>query len=329
MSTDGQPSYVDLILQKFTPVRCSTSWIGEETALDEGTKQTMAAIFGAKGKRLKGSKSLFNLGHPLYLACTSIRSQAKAYLKRNSRAFEGPVRLVLNEDVEEVHRTLLRFGSDLEAAAMKLQNGWEDKDKVDEAGYPVYENGVRVIEPGVVDRTGLGELYDSEDYRKWRDSIAAEFAIRPLYPSISAPESLNEISDAAASYAYAAAQRRIESSLVAWEEEMAKQFIKLVKHFKEMMGFDDNGNPRRFQNATVDNLNNFFEQFRRFDIGSSPMMNAAVDEAQRALGDTGYTELKNSDRLRRILGEEFGEVEKQLETIVTGQDVGRMYELDT
>lgn len=300
------PTFVALIRRRFTPMRVETTWIGEERTVDKTNRTTLAAIVGAKDNRLRASKKIIDTKHELYTACTAIRSQARQFMKANSRAFDASIRLVVNDEVSVVHNKIMELGAQLDGAAMRLQNGFVD----------------------VVKRDDLGKLYSKEDYAKFIANVAAQFSLRPTYPSIDPPPALADVSDAAASYAIQCANARIAGSLQLAEQEFASEFQKLVSHFVEMMGFDENGNPRRFQEATLNNLNEFFARFRRFDIGSSPALNAAVDEAAAALSDTTHSDLINSERLRGVVGRELGRVSQQLSRLVVESDVERAFELD-
>jgi hypothetical protein len=81
-------------------------------------------------------------------------------------------------------------------------------------------------------------------------------------------------------------------------QAFATELQRLTAHLAERLTGLHDGQPKVFRDSAVENLREFFEQFRRLNIRSSPELDALVEQAQQTISGIEPQTLRDSNRLR-------------------------------
>src|SRR5438309_658023 len=103
------------------------------------------------------------------------------------------------------------------------------------------------------------------------------------YPNIEPPAYLKQIHPKLYEDECARIQARFEEAVRLTEQALMTKLHELVAHLAERLSGDADGKPKKFKDSSIENLNSFFEEFRRLDVGSSGELQRLVDQAQQAV----------------------------------------------
>lgn len=287
-------TYVQRLMEETIACRVMHEKLGTRRALAQHQVTEAAEVFDAEPGRLSASKRIIDTTHPAYRACTQVRRDATQYWKDCTIPYPEPgVRLLRRSRIDEFTARMTEFRTALDAAAVGLQAAW--------------------TELRAQAREALGELFAEDDYP---ENVAAEFAIEWDFPSTDPPEYLRRLQPAL----YEAEKQRIQSrfaeAVTMTEQAFVGQFQQLVTHLVERLTGGLDGKPKTFRESTVENLREFFADFRKLDIGSSAELRTLVDQADRALGGATAEELRDNAAVSAALGAQLGQIATSLDSMM-------------
>ena len=95
-----------------------------------------------------------------------------------------------------------------------------------------------------------------------------------------------------------------------------------VFQWNDLDGLAPSGSSRRLRgggwqsDAAIGNLREFFERFRRLNIRSSPELDALVAQAQQTINGVEPQTLRDSNRLRQMVANDFTRIEAAVEELL-------------
>ena len=126
-------------------------------------------------------------------------------------------------------------------------------------------------------RRRLGDLFDPADYPP---SLAPLFGLSWDLPAVEPPDYLRRLSPRLYEQECDRVRQRFERAVELAETAFAQELASLVEHLRERLTGGENGGPRVFRDSAVENLTDFFEQFRRLSVGGNEELNTVVAEAE-------------------------------------------------
>lgn len=286
-------------------VKVSFSWLGTRRSLSDSQTRQAATQFDADAELVSAYKKLIDTKHPAFKAVTAVKNQVISYWRGITMPYpiEG-VRLIKRDDIETFDNRMQQFRDDLQAAVANLQLEYESlKTRA---------------------REHLGALYDPADYPA---SLEGEFSITWEYPPVEPPRYLMNFNPELYEAEQQRIQQRFEQAVTMAENAFAEQLQALVSHLVERLT-DNNDGPKKFQNSTVENFREFYEQFRRLNVRGNTELEALVSRANNLISGVDPQELrKNADR-RQELREQMHEVQHTLDNLLSNQPRRRVMRMD-
>jgi hypothetical protein len=96
-------------------------------------------------------------------------------------------------------------------------------------------------------------------------------------------------------------RERFESAVELAEQAFATKLQRLTALLAERLTGIHDGQPKVFRDSAVENLQEFFERFRRLNIRSSSGLDMLVKEAQHVITGIEPQQLRDSVRLRQMV----------------------------
>ena len=162
-------------------------------------------------------------------------------------------------------------------------------------------------------RQRLGSLYNSGDYP---ESLAAMFGIEFDFPSVDAPDYLQQLNPVLYEEECRRVQARFDEAVRLAEEAFTAELAKLVSHLTERLSGTDDGKPRIFRDSAVENLTEFFERFRQLNIRSNEQLDRLVADAQGIVRGIEPQALRDDAGLRQHVASEMSRVESVLDGLL-------------
>ena len=159
----------------------------------------------------------------------------------------------------------------------------------------------------------LGRLYNSDDYPA---SMIGLFDVFVDHPNVTVPDYLRHFAPNLYSEESEKIRNRFEQAVKLAEDAFFGELSKLIEHLTERLSGTDDGKPKIFRDTVVTNLTEFFERFRRLNIGSSEELDRMVAEVRRIVGDTTPDDLRGSSSLRQQVAMELSRVQASLDGLM-------------
>lgn len=287
-------------------VELSFTWMGTQRKLEDRQTKQAAESFHADVRNLRASKVLIDTKHPAYKAATTVRSQARQFLRGISLPYpQDGIRLIKLDDLERFEAQMLQFRARLNDAVATLREHY-DAIKADA-------------------RERLGALYNPADYPASLDGV---FSLNWEYPSIEPPQYLLDYNPALYRQQQAAVQARFERAVVLAENAFGERLQELIAHLLERLNGVSTGDTKRFSNSTVENFAEFAAEFRRMNIRGNTQLEALIDRAQSIVSGVDSKAVKANSDLRQNLSEQMGAVRDALDTLLANQPRRRVMRMD-
>ncbi len=275
-------------------MRLQFTWFGTRKSLSPQQKDQAAQSFGAEGQFLSAGKKLFDTRHHRFKAVTAVRHRATAYFQGMSLPYPEPaIRLVRQEDVDELQARMGQFAEELAAAVEALD--------------------AEFYELRLAAREQLGRLYCEADYPA---SLAGLFTMAWDFPSVEPPEYLRRLSPQLYRQECQRVSARFDEAVQLAEQMFLSELGELVSHLAERLSGDADGKPKAFRDSSVENLTEFFQRFSRLNIRSNDELQALVDEAQAVVRGVGPQQLRDSSALRGQVSGELARVQDALDALM-------------
>ncbi len=142
------------------------------------------------------------------------------------------------------------------------------------------------------------------------------FDVAVDFPSVEPPEYLRHLSPSLYRQESERIRNRFDEAVRLAEESFLGELSKLVEHLTDRLSGGNDGKPKIFRDTVVTNLVDFFERFRRLNIGSSEELDKMVDDVRRIVGNTSEGELRNNANLRQHVATKLSRVQSQLDGLM-------------
>lgn len=262
-------------------VRFRQDKFGVRRALTATQQKTAADTFKAQARAIHATKQLIDTTAPEWRAVTKIISRARSYWSAVTIPYpEDGVRLIRRDRVDEFTNTMTEFAIELDEARKGLREA-----------YTRLRNDAR---------TRLGDLFDAEDYPP---TIDDEFEIAWDFVSLAAPEFLKTLNPALYDAEQKKLAARFDEAIRMAEEAFTVELQTLVGHLVERLQPSDDGKPKVFRDAAVENLSEFFGRFKQMTSGSNKELDQLVENAQQVVQGLTPAELRKDVTVRdRVSG---------------------------
>ena len=275
-------------------MRLSFTWFGALKTLSPEQKAEAANAFGAEGDVLSAGKKLIDSRHPKFKAVTAIKTRAVSYFKGISLPYpESGIRLIKQDDIGAVNVQMTSFKAELVEAVEQLDRHF---DELKEAA-----------------RQRLGALYDSTDYPL---SLLGMFDVSWDFPSVEPPPYLQQLSPELYQQECRRVQARFDEAVQLAEQAFFDELSKIVSHLTERLSGQVDGKPKVFRDSAVDNLTEFFNRFRQFNIRSNEQLDELVEDAQRIVQGVQPQSLRNNQALRQQVATQLSGVQSVLDSLL-------------
>jgi len=297
MSTTLEPPAIDVVARlrrETTALRLSFHWLGTRKTLSRSQRSEAARPFEAAGDFLSAGKKLLDTTHPRFRQVTSVRHRAGAYVQGVSLPYPEPgIRLIRRDHLDDVQERLTQFELELGHQAAQLDEAYE--------------------ELKASARRQLGRLFASSDYPT---SLREEFAMSWDFPSVDPPDYLRRLSPALYREEAARVAARFDEAVQLGEQMFLSELSDLVTHLSERLSGRSDGKPKIFRDSAVENLQEFFERFRRLHLGGEDQLEEIVTRAESALRGVEPQQLRDAPRLRQRIVDDLSDVRRALDAQV-------------
>jgi len=293
---------VDRLRHSFSAMRVSFTWMGTRKSLSSDQRQQAASQFGAEGKFISAGKKLVDTGHPAMRAVNQLRRQMTDYWKSMSLPFPEPgVRLVQHTELERLNDQMDLFQQQLAVAVSQLQVAYDEiKDQA---------------------RERLGDLYCDSDYPV---SFLGLFEVTWDFPNVEPPDYLRRLQPEIYQQECSRIRTQFEEAVQLAEQGFIEELSSLVSHLSERLSGTDDGKPKVFRDSAIENLQEFFDRFRRLNISSSGELDELVQRARDVVGGVHPSSLRNDQSIRQQVATQLSGVQSVLDGLMVDRPRRRL-----
>lgn len=268
--------------------------LGTRRALTRDQIARVATEFAADHRSLSASKRLLDTKDPAFRAVVRVQSEAVAYWHSVTIPFPEPgVRLIRQGRSEEFDERMRDFRFELDQAVAGLQRKYA---------------ALRAEA-----RTRLGTLFNEADYPERVDDA---FALEWEFPSYEPPDYLRRFNPQLYAQECTRIRNRFDEAVRLTEEAFLGRLNGLVAHLAERLSGETDGKPKVFRNSAVENLNDFFEEFRSLDIGSNAELQDLVARAQRLINGVSPDALRSDFNTRSTVANGLAEIQQTMDALM-------------
>ena len=273
----ARQSPADQLRGDFIAMKLAFKWFGVRRTLSDVQKQLAAESFGAETSYLSAGKKLIDTTHPAFRTVNQVRTRAIQYWKGRSMPYPEPgLRLIRNHDVDVLNGQMSEFRSELLEAVIALDR----------------EFGQLKASA----RTRLGSLYLDSDYP---DDISSLFDISWEFTNVEPHISLRQLSPEVYEQECERVRVRFEEAVQLAEQAFTEELSRLVSHLSERLSGVGDGQPKIFRDSAIENLGEFFDRFRMFNIHSNSQLDELVNRATSIVRGVVPNDLRNNATLRQ------------------------------
>lgn len=279
-------------------VRLKFSWIGIQRQLNSTDVETLATNLSSDPDLLVFKKYTIDTGRESYRKVASVKNKIrKEWIARTLPSLDFGVRLLPKDHVDYFHVTMQKLKEEFTEAVNVFDSEWDAiKEEM---------------------KVKLGSLYEESNYCfRPKDCMFFDWT----YLTLSLPDSLKEevYRDELEKF-----RKRTEATIELIKLSFVSELSDLVNNLVERLSPDpETGEKRRFKAATVNNLKEFLERFRKLDCTNDEKLKEIIDEAERILSGVSPEKLRSDGDVRTRVREEFSRLVKVIdenrEVLTTG-----------
>lgn len=284
----------DQLRTTMAAMRIAWTWFGTRKSLSSQQKAQAADTFRAEGKYLSAGKKLIDTSDASFRAVTSVRTQANAFFKGSSLPYPEPgIRLVPQGSLDGINERMQTYRDELVDAVDALDSRF---------GELTFEA-----------RDRLGDLFNEDDYPQ---TLRGLFEINWDFPSVEPPEYLRRLNPQLYQQECERVRSRFDEAVQMAEIAFTEELNKLVEHLADRLTGGEDGTPKVFRDSAIENLTEFFDRFKRLDIGSNEELDQVVDRARRIIDGVGPQALRDNDSLRSRISSQLTAVQSSLDGLM-------------
>jgi hypothetical protein len=281
------PNSAQRLRTTMAAVRLAFTWLGVRKTLAPEQRTTAARAFHADRELLSASKLILDTKNAAYRNVARVRSEASGYWRAETLPFpEAGLRLLPQAKLPAFDSRMAQYRQELRHAASELAGQYDQ------------------IKSEAERR--LGTLFNASDYPTTLDGL---FDLEVTYPAIEPPAYLVSLHPEVYQQEQARVRERFENAVELAEQAFATELQRLTAHLAERLTGLHDGQPKVFRDSAVENLQEFFERFRRLNIRSSPELDTLVEEAQQVITGIEPQQLRDSVRLRQMVARDFEQIQ--------------------
>lgn len=281
--------------QTMGAVKLSFSWLGTQRKLSDSQTKQAADTFHAATDLVTASKRVIDTKNATYRTLTALKSQAAAYWRSMTLPYpQDGIRLMRQTDIPAFEEKMREFKEQLAAAAANLQLEYE---ALKEAA-----------------REKLGDLFNPEDYPPTLEGV---FELRWEYPPVEPPNYLMTFNPELYAQEQTRIQQRFETAVIMAEDAFAEQLNDMVNHLVERLTDKPDGERKVFRNAAVENLKEFYANFRQMNVRSNAELERLIQRANDLVAGVDPDDLRQHKNLRETLSAQMTEVKTALDDLMT------------
>ena len=237
---------------------------------------------------------MLDTNDPSFKAVTKVKGEATKYWKDQTLPYPEPgLRLIRQSDVAEFGRRVDRYKDELSMAVVDLE------DQYDELRSAARER--------------LGELFNASDYPP---TLIGAFAIDCDFPNVEPPEYLRRLSPQLYEAECQRVQSRFNEAVEMAEQAFFEELAGLVDHLSNRLAGTEDGKPKIFRDSVVTNLTDFFQRFRRLNVGCNEELDALVDRARNVISGVQPQQLRDSQNLRNHVATQMASIQSNLDQLL-------------
>jgi len=287
-------SFGEELQASMAAIRLQVRWFGTRRSVTASQKHRAADVFDAESKFVSMGKKLLDTNHPAWKKLVAVRGNILTTWRNSTLPFpEQGIRLIRRRTLEGFTETLNSLRDDLHDAERELDNHYDE-----------LRSAARIR---------LGRLYNADDYPS---SMIGLFDVSIDHPNVAPPDYLRLISPTLYQQEADRIRNRFDEAVKLAEDSFFGELSKLIEHLTERLAGTDDGKPKIFRDSVVTNLIEFFERFRRLNIGSSEELDRMVNEVQQIVGNVTPTGLRHSSLLRQHVSTELSRVQASLDGLM-------------
>jgi hypothetical protein len=293
-SADHENPPSERLRREMAAVRLAFTWMGVRKTLTRQQKAEAADAFGAEGEFLSAGKKLLDTRHSAYQAVTAIRGRMIALWKGMTLPYPEPgLRLLPRRRLEEFSSLFSDLRQELQEAVTQLDRHYGELRQAA--------------------RERLGRLYDPRDYP---ETLVGLFDVSWEFPSIEPPDYLRQLSPELYQEECRRVSARFEEAVQLAESAFIDELSKMVAHLTERLSGAEDGKPKIFRDSAMENLQEFFERFRRLNVRSNDQLDDLVQQCQRIVRGTSPQALREDAGLRSQIASQLSGVNASLEGLM-------------
>lgn len=280
----SNPDFNKQLRTQTAAVRFRQDKFGVRRALTATQQKAAADTFRAETAAIHATKQLLDTKAPEFKAVTQVISRARSYWMAVTVPYpEDGIRLIRRDRIDGpdgFNKTMEGFVAELEEAKKGLRTA-----------YTRLRNEAQ---------KRLGELFNADDYPP---TIDDEFEIAWDFVSLAAPEFLKKLNPALYDAEQKKLAARFDEAIRMAEEAFTGELANLVGHLVERLQPSDDGKPKVFRDAAVENLTEFFSRFKQMTSGSNKELDKLVEDAQKVVSGLTPADLRKDVTVRdRVSG---------------------------
>lgn len=284
----------EMLQASMSAVRLSIHWFGTRRSVTTSQKHQAAETFDAESKFVSMGKKLIDTNHPAWKKMVAIRGQIQRIWRNHSLPYpEQGIRLIRRSSLSAFTDAMEKARSDLSAEERQIDSHY------DELRHAA--------------RSRLGSLYNPQDYPS---TLIGLFNVEWDFPNIEPPDYLRMLSPGLYRREAERIRSRFEEAVVLAEDAFFSELAKLIEHLNERLSGSDDGRPKVFRDTVVTNLLEFFDRFKRLNIGSSAELEQMVANVQQIVGGITPNALRGSVTLRNSISSELIKVQASLDGLM-------------
>lgn len=169
----------------------------------------------------------------------------------------------------------------------------------------------------------LRSLFRAEDYPPL-ESLRGAFALGWRYVALRVPETLAVVDRGIFAREREKAARQWDEAAQTIQALLRANMAQLVQHMTQRLSPDADGTPRIFRDSMVGNMSEFLRNFSARDVTDDVELAALVERARALLDGVDPATLRQSDDLRATVCEGFGEIQRNLDRMITNRPARRI-----
>jgi hypothetical protein len=287
-------SAATILKENFVATRVCFHWWGQSRRVEKGTKTQMATAVQAQSDSITAGKRIYSNELECIAQINSLKCTIKDWWEAQTNPYgENGVRLLPKEKLEDFNATMKKFQQELGELGCAVQM---QRDKIMEDA-----------------KARLGQAFAQGNYPI---DLAGEYGLEWEFPNL---EPSGELPQQVYQQQQAFLQAKMAEAVKLTEQALLQEFSNLVENLHEKLTPSPDGKKKQLRDSAVTNLQEFFDKFKKLNVGSSEQLEALVSEAQELLHSMTPQEIRAHDGIKKEIAEGLSKVSNALTPLVVNK----------